>query len=87
MTDFETIVVALVEANKKWPELRFTQVLQVLEINLIELADTPEHGHLITDNFYTDDKTVLKDIEQALKELQNETILQHTRHSNPDPYD
>jgi len=72
MTDFETIVIALVEANKKWPELRFTQVLQVLDINTRRLGGD---GVRISENFYTEDKEVLKDIEQALKELQNEIIL------------
>ena len=72
MTDFETIVIALVEANKKWPELRFTQVLQVLEINMLDLCNTPLCEKGITDNFYTEDKQVLKDIEHALKELQND---------------
>jgi len=69
MTDFETIVVALVEANKKWPELRFTQVLQALDINMLDLGGILKDGRVIADNFYTEDKEVLKDIEQALKEL------------------
>jgi len=65
MTDFETIVIALVEANKKWPELRFTQILQVLNIN------TKGSTNGLGDNFHHTDKKILKDIKESLTELQN----------------
>lgn len=66
MTDFETIVVALVEANKKWPELRFTQVLQTLDINWRSLGGD---GIKISDNFYDEDVKVLKRIEESIERL------------------
>jgi|TARA_R110000851_G_scaffold51380_2_gene122002 hypothetical protein len=66
MTDFETIIVALVEVNKKYPKLRFTQMLQTLNINTFENQGQPLG---IKDNFYVSDKIILMKIEKALKNL------------------
>lgn len=67
MTDFETIIISLVEVNKKWPDLRFTQMLQKLNINTFE--GQGKNSSCIKDNFYVSDKIILMKIEKALKKL------------------
>ena len=67
MTDFETIIISLVEVNKKWPDLRFTQMLQKLNINTFE--GQGKNSLCIKDNFYVSDKIILMKIEKALKKL------------------
>ena len=64
MTDFETIVVALVEVNKKYPDLRFTQVLDMLDIN-----SSKQEGRTakLIENFYDEDTKVLNRVKEALK--------------------
>tara|TARA_S200002703_G_C3796648_1_gene245939 strand:+ start:1394 stop:1615 length:222 start_codon:yes stop_codon:yes gene_type:complete len=69
MTDFESIVVAIAEIHVKYPELRFTQVLQMLNINTtIPISPMP----LIEDNFHKEDKEVLEGVKQVLIDLDKE---------------